>query len=420
VKTKGDNLLRVLILSWEYPPRIIGGLGRHVYHLATSLTSGGTEVHVVTKDHPGEPDYEESEGVHVHRVVNYPPDIPQEDWVPWTLQFNVALLEKAVSLVNDLDNVNVIHAHDWLVAHAAASLKHAYRIPMVATIHATEYGRHQGHLPGPMNKLIHQIEWWLTFESVRTICCSRYMKEQITDIFQLPPDKVKIIPNGIDAESFRKDVSVDLLRNKYIDPGDKLVFFVGRLVYEKGVQTVIEAMPRILDKIPNITFVVAGSGPHLNQLKSLVGEFGLEKKVKFTGHIGSDDLSAFYRCADLTVVPSLYEPFGMVVLESMAMNTPTIVADTGGLSEIVVHEETGLKFDPGNPDSLADAMLRILTDDELSRRLTDDARAYMGEQYSWDCIARQTIDVYHDAEDAYEYSPRTLKLCPPLPGEATG
>jgi glycogen(starch) synthase len=417
--TKGVKL-RVMILSWEYPPRIIGGLGRHVYHLATSLASEGIKVHVVTKDHPGAPEYEESEGVHIYRVVNYPPDITQEDWVPWTLQFNVALLEKAVALVNDLKNINVIHAHDWLVAHAAASLKHAYRIPLVATIHATEYGRHQGHLPGPMNKLIHQIEWWLTFESVRTICCSQYMMEQISSIFDLPPDKVDVIPNGIDSESFKRDVSVDLYRKQYVKPGDKLVFFVGRLVYEKGVQTVIEAMTLILSKIPNVTFVVAGSGPHMNQLKSLVDVFHLEDKVKFTGHIDTDMLSAFYKSADLTVVPSLYEPFGMVVLESMAMGTPTIVADTGGLSEIVVHEETGLKFEPGNPESLADAMLRILTDKELAERLTSDARAYLGDRYNWDKIASATLEVYRRAERQYEYRPRTLKLCPPLPEEATG
>ncbi len=412
--------MRVMILSWEYPPRIIGGLGRHVYHLATSLASEGIKVHVVTKDHPGAPEYEESEGVHIYRVVNYPPDITQEDWVPWTLQFNVALLEKAVAIVNDLKNINVIHAHDWLVAHAAASLKHAYRIPLVATIHATEYGRHQGHLPGPMNKLIHQIEWWLTFESVRTICCSQYMMEQISSIFDLPPDKVDVIPNGIDSESFKRDVSVDLYRKQYVKPGDKLVFFVGRLVYEKGVQTVIEAMTLILNKIPNVTFVVAGSGPHMNQLKSLVDVFHLEDKVKFTGHIDTDMLSAFYKSADLTVVPSLYEPFGMVVLESMAMGTPTIVADTGGLSEIVVHEETGLKFEPGNPESLADAMLRILTDKELAERLTSDARAYLGDRYNWDKIASATLEVYRRAERQYEYRPRTLKLCPPLPEEATG
>jgi len=412
--------MRVVLLSWEYPPRIIGGLGRHVYHLATSLAAQGVKVHVVTKDHPDAPEYEESEGVHIYRVPSYPPDIAQEDWVPWTLQFNVALLEKAVALINDLKSVNVIHAHDWLVAHAAASLKHAYKIPLVATVHATEYGRHQGHLPGPMNKLIHQIEWWLTFESVRTICCSQYMMEQITDIFQLPPDKVDVIPNGIDHESFKKDVSVDLYRKRYVPAGDKLVFFVGRLVYEKGVQTVIEAMPLIMNKIPNVTFVVAGSGPHLNELKSLVSAFGLDEKVKFTGHMDTDTLCAFYKSADLTVVPSLYEPFGMVVLESMAMGTPTIVADTGGLSEIVVHEETGLKFEPGNPDSLADAMLRVLQDQKLATRMTSDAMAYMGNTYNWDRIARSTLEVYRRAEREYEYRPRTLKLCPPLPDEATG
>lgn len=412
--------MRVLLLSWEYPPRIIGGLGRHVYHLATSLASQGVKVHVVTKDHPGAPEYEESEGVHIYRVVNYPPDITQEDWVPWTLQFNVALLEKAVALINDVGSFNVIHAHDWLVAHAAASIKHAYRIPMVATVHATEYGRHQGHLPGPMNKLIHQIEWWLTFESVRTICCSQYMMEQITDIFWLPEDKVDVIPNGIDYGSFKSDVSIDLYRKRYVPAGDKLVFFVGRLVYEKGVQTVIEAMPLIMNKVPNVTFVVAGSGPHLNELKSLVSAYGLDSKVKFTGHIDTDALCAFYKSADLTVVPSLYEPFGMVVLESMAMGTPTIVADTGGLSEIVVHEETGLKFEPGNPDSLADAMLRVLDDNVLCERLTEDALAYMGETYNWDRIARRTLEVYKRAEKEYEYRPRTLKLCPPLPDEATG
>lgn len=412
--------MRVLLLSWEYPPRIIGGLGRHVYHLATSLAARGVKVHVVTKDHPGAPEYEESEGVHIYRVVNYPPDIPQEEWVPWTLQFNVALLEKAVALVNDIKSFNVIHAHDWLVGHAAASLKHAYKIPLVATVHATEFGRHQGHLPGPMNKLIHQIEWWLTFESARTICCSQYMMEQITEIFQLPPGKVDVIPNGIDHEAFARDVSVDFYRKRFVPAGDKLVFFVGRLVYEKGVQTVIEAMPLMMNKVPDITFVVAGSGPHLNELKSLVSAYGLDEKVKFTGHMDTEALCAFYRCADLTVVPSLYEPFGMVVLESMAMGTPTIVADTGGLSEIVVHEETGLKFEPGNPESLAEAMMRVLCDADLSRRLASDAQAYMGDTYNWDRISRQTIDVYRKAESGYRYMPRTLKLCPPLPDEATG
>ena len=170
----------------------------------------------------------------------------------------------------------------------------------------------------------------------------------------------------------------------------------------------------------NVTFVVAGSGPHLNELKALVSDSNLNEKVKFVGHMETDALCAFYKSADLTVVPSLYEPFGMVVLESMAMSTPTIVADTGGLSEIVVHEETGLKFEPGNAESLAEAMLRILQDEGLSEKLTSDAMAYMGDQYNWDRIARRTIEVYRRAERNYDYHPRTLKLCPPLPHKAAG
>lgn len=412
--------MQALVLSWEYPPRIIGGLGRHVYNLATSLAEEGVDVHVVTKDHPGAPLYEFSQGVNIHRVSDYPPEIPQDEWVPWTLQFNVALLEQSITLMNDLGNVDIIHAHDWLVAHAASSLKHAYQVPMVATIHATEYGRHQGYLPEPMNKLIHQIEWWLTFESVRTICCSQYMAEQVERIFELPGDKIDIIPNGIDASNFENNVNVNLHRRKYVPPGDKLVFFVGRLVYEKGIQTVIEAMPIILKKVPDVTFVVAGTGPHLNQLRSLTRDLGLENKVKFTGYVDNDALSAFYKCADLTVVPSLYEPFGMVVLESMAMGTPTIVADTGGLSEIVIHEETGLKFKAGEPGSLAEAILRILTDDTLCDRITADARAYMGDRFNWGSIARKTISVYEQARREYVYQPRKLDLCPPIPGQASG
>lgn len=409
--------MQALILSWEYPPRIIGGLGRHVYHLATSLAEEGINVHVVTKDHPDTEAYEYSQGVHIYRVSDYPPQIPQEDWVPWTLQLNVALLERSISLVNDLERVDVIHAHDWLVAHAASGLKHAYQIPLVSTIHATEYGRHQGHLPEAMNRLIHQIEWWLTFESVRTICCSQYMSDQVENIFELPAEKIDIIPNGIDSSCFDKTVNVDLHKRKFVPQGDKLVFFVGRLVYEKGIQTVIEAMPVILEHVPNVTFVVAGTGPHMNQLLAMTREMGLDKKVKFTGYIDNETLSAFYKYADLTVVPSLYEPFGMVVLESMAMGTPTIVADTGGLSEIVIHEETGLKFRAGDPKSLAEAMLRVLTDDQLTERITTDAKRYMGDRYNWKTIADQTIGVYEKARREYVHQPRKLDLCPPIPGE---
>ena len=409
--------MNVLLLSWEYPPRIVGGLGTHVHKLAVNLARQGVNIHVITKDVMGEPDYEFTEGVHVYRVPLYPPEIPQDEWVPWTLQFNVALLERAIPIINErIGKVQVIHAHDWLVAHAGIALKHAYRIPLVATIHATEYGRHQGHLPGPMQRIIHQVDWWLTFESSRTICCSNYMRDEVVRIFELPEDKVDVVPNGIEFEDFSGERRAGRLRKKYVEPDRHMVLFVGRLVYEKGVQTVIEAMPEVLKQVPDVRFLVTGTGPHARSLKALAEESGLEEKVKFLGFVDTANLIRLYKCADLTVVPSLYEPFGMVVLEAMVAGSPVIVADTGGLKEIVVHEETGLKFTPGCPNSLADAMIRVLTDRELARRLTSDARAYIGERYNWSRIAQSTVEVYREAVRHYEYRPRILRACPPLPG----
>jgi glycosyltransferase involved in cell wall biosynthesis len=411
--------MKVVILSWEYPPRIIGGLGTHVHQLAVNLARLGVNVHVITKDAPGASDFESSEGVQIHRVPLYPPEIPQEDWVSWTLQFNVALLEKAIPLINErIGKVHVLHAHDWLVAHAAIALKHAYRIPLVATIHATEYGRHQGNLPGPMQKLIHQIEWWLTFESVRTICCSNYMQDEVIRIFELPEDKVSVIPNGIEYDLFRTDAKSEQLRRQFIEPDSRMVFFVGRLVYEKGVQTVIEAMPKVLEEVPDLRFLVAGTGPHTRALQVMIDELGLADKIKLLGFVDADVLVKFYKCADLTVVPSLYEPFGMVVLEAMVAGCPVIVADTGGLKEIVVHEETGLCFKPGNPESLAQAMIRVLKNEDLAQRLTSDAHKFIEEKYNWELIARHTVDIYQRSIKEYEYRPRVLHACPPIPESA--
>lgn len=413
--------MNVVILSWEYPPRIIGGLGTHVHQLAVNLARLGANVHVITKDAPDAPDFERADGVHIHRVPLYPPEIPQDEWVPWTLQFNMALMERAVPIINErIGKVHVLHAHDWLVAHAAIALKHAYRIPLVATIHATEYGRHQGHIPEGMSKIIHQVEWWLTYESVRTIACSNYMRDEVVRIFELPQDKTTVIPNGIEYGLFRTDTDTERIRKQFVEPDSRMIFFVGRLVYEKGVQTVIEAMPKVLEEFPDLRFLVAGTGPHFRALQVMIDEFGMSEKIKLLGFVDADKLVKFYKCADITVVPSIYEPFGMVVLEAMVAGCPVIVADTGGLKEIVVHEETGLCFKPNDPASLAQAMIRVLKDEGLAQRLKSDAQRFIGEKYNWGRIARHTMDVYERSIKEYEYRPRALSVCPPIPVSAEG
>jgi glycogen synthase len=386
--------MRILLLSWEYPPRIVGGLGKHVHRLSTALAEAGHTVHVVTRDHPDAPAEEDLDGVHVVRVGEYPPVVPFEDLIPWVLQFNVGVLERATKILLE-EEVDLIHAHDWLVAYAAAGVKNLFDLPLVSTIHATEFGRHQGYLPGPMNKLIHQIEWWLTYESRRTITCSRYMHDQIREIFDLPPSKLDVISNGVDLSTLHPPEGVEEFRSGELGlaKDEKVIFFAGRLEYEKGVQTVLDALPLVLEQMP-VRFIVAGVGTHEDALREHAIRDGLEDHVEFLGFVPDETLRMYYAAADLAVVPSLYEPFGMVALETMAAGTPCIAADTGGLRELVVHDATGLRFSPGDPASLAAAILRLMTDERLDRRLTLDARRWLNEGFSWPSIAADTVDVY--------------------------
>ncbi|MGZ4241802.1 MAG: glycosyltransferase family 4 protein [Actinomycetota bacterium] len=387
--------MRTLILSWEYPPRIVGGLGKHVHRLSTALADAGHEVHVVTRDHPDAPSEEIVDGVHIIRAGEYPPAITFEDLVPWVLQFNIAVQEAATSLLLETE-IDVVHAHDWLVAYAAAAVKNCFEVPLVSTVHATEYGRHQGWLPGPMNKLIHQVEWWLTYEARRVITCSEYMRDQVHEIFQLPSAKQDVIPNGVDMHEFDRPADVEEFRARLVQGKEKIIFFAGRLEYEKGVQTVLDALPLLL-KDQQVRFYIAGVGTHADELKAHAARAGLADRVHFLGFIEEAELRMYYAAADLAVVPSLYEPFGMVALETFASGTPCIAADIGGLRELVVHEATGLRFTPGDPESLAGMIRRLLTDERLDRRLTLDARRMLDDQFSWRSIARKTAGVYERA-----------------------
>lgn len=387
--------MRVLLLSWEYPPRIVGGLGRHVHRLSLGLAELGHEVHVVTRAHPEAPAEEYLDGVHVVRAGDYPPMITFNDLVPWVLQFNVAVQEAATKLLLEHE-IDIVHAHDWLVAYAAAAIKNIFEVPLVSTVHATEYGRHQGYLPEAMNKLIHQVEWWLTYEARRVITCSEYMRGQVHDIFELPAAKQDVIPNGVDLHDFDPPDAAAGFRAQLAPAGEKIVFYAGRLEYEKGVQTVLDAMPMLLEKLP-VRFFVAGVGTHSEELKAHAARLGIDNRVTFLGFIEEEQLRMYYAAADLAVVPSLYEPFGMVALETMASGTPCIAADTGGLRELVVHDATGLRFTPGDPSSLASMILRLVTDTKLDRRLTLDARRMLDGEFSWRSIARRTVDVYERA-----------------------
>jgi len=395
--------LSVMMLSWEFPPRVIGGISQHVKYLSGSLARSGVKVYVVTCDFPGAPEHEVVDGVEVFRIDSY--KNPSPDFATWVYLMNVNMQKEAAGLINSLGGkVDVIHAHDWLVATAAIGLKHVFRKPLFATIHSTETGRRNG-IHFDYERMIHETEAWLTYEAWKVICCSDYMVSHVQWAFGLPSDKLIMVPNGVNYDIYSKYENEDMrqFRSKFALPEEKIVLFVGRLVYEKGVHVLVNAAPKVLAKA-NAKFIIAGNGYMKDQLSSIVKATGLANKVVFTGFLDDDTLRRLQICADVSVVPSLFEPFGIVALEAMAAKSPVVVSDTGGLSEIVEHDVSGVKAYANNPDSLAWAITKVITDDGYANWLRTNAYKKIQEKYDWNRIAQQTKTIYNNVLSDYSKS----------------
>lgn len=384
--------MRILILSWEYPPLIEGGLARHVRKLAENLVSLGVEVHVLTRGDESAADEQQIGGVYVHRVRE--PSRPRDlgEFVTWIEHMNTDMLSAGVELGEQYD-FDVVHGHDWLVASAGDHLAKRLSCPLVMTIHATEYGRHQGWVDKHPQSHIHGVEKWIVNRADAVIACSSYMREHIADIYAVDESDVEVIPNGIDPGDLQPVGDLDQMRASFAAPDELLVLLVGRLVYEKGFQFALEALPGLIERVGNVRFIVAGSGTHEAELKAQAEKLGLMKHGTFVGWIGDDVLHSLYRIADLTVVPSIYEPFGLVALEAMASGCPCLVADTGGLREVVPNEEVGLRFRSRDPDSLAEMAERVLTDSDLRERLVTEASDHV-LTFDWLDVAKQTQALY--------------------------
>jgi len=388
---------RVLMLSWEFPPRIVGGIARHVAELSHALARGGVEVDVLTAHHPGAPTVEvlaAGEGrVRVMRAAPNP--VNPLDFISDIHQLNFLLLERLLA-EGDVE-YDLLHAHDWLVAFTARTLKHGRQIPLIATIHATEAGRNRG-IHNPMQSYIHSLEWLLTYDAWRVICCSNAMASEVFDSLQVPLDKVRVVPNGVDPARLRcADTSQQLaaFRSRWANPDERIVFFVGRLVREKGVEALVAAMPEVIAAHPEAKFVIAGGG-YADHLRQRAASLGLAQKVVFTGFLPEADLPRLYAVADVAVFPSLYEPFGIVALEAMAAGVPVVTSDIGGFREVVRHGETGLHTWANNPHSLAWGINQVLSDPRLAARLRREGLREVRARFSWDGVAEQTLAVYRE------------------------
>ncbi len=386
--------MKILMLTWEYPPRIVGGISRVVYDLSGRLIKDGHEVTVITYREGNAPYFEIDKGVKVYRVDNYM--ISPNNFIDWVMQLNFNMIAKAGELISKEGKFDIIHAHDWLVAYSAKALKDAYEIPMCATMHATESGRNSG-IHDITQKYINDTEWMLTYEATEVIVNSNYMKREMQRLFGLPFEKISVIPNGINMNMYsgiEKDYD---FRRKFASDNEKIIMCAGRLVYEKGFQNLIAAAPKILSGYNDSKFIISGKGGMLNELKAQVDYLGISNKVYFTGQLSYKELCKMYKIADVAVFPSTYEPFGMVAIEAMYAGVPTVVSDIGGLNEIVEHRVDGMKSYAGNANSIADSVLALLYDHQLADNVSKNAKAKIKNLYNWNKIAQDTHFIYQKA-----------------------
>ncbi len=386
--------MRVLMLSWEYPPKIVGGVSRVVYDLAQKLAVLGNEIHVATCREQGAEAFEKDGEVFVHRVLTYD-NIETTDFINWVHHFNFSLIEYISNFIYRTGRFDILHAHEWIVAFASRVLKHAFHIPMVCTIHATEYGRNGG-IHSREQRYISSLEWWLTYEAWKVIVNSQYMSSEVKRIFQIPGDKLRIISNGVHLDRFKGFERDMHFRRRFALDNEKILLFVGRLVNEKGVQVLIDAMPKILANYHDAKLVIVGKGPQQDFLKEKAWHMDLSRKICFAGYVDDNELGMLYKCADVAVFPSLYEPFGIVALEGMLADVPVVVSDTGGLNEIVSHGVDGMKSYTGNPNSLADSILELLFNPSKAEEIRKRAMEKVRTMFNWELISKKTLEVYDE------------------------
>ncbi len=404
--------MRVLMLSWEYPPYVVGGMGAHVAGLASALVRAGAEVHVITP----QPVSGSAPAEVATKTGGLRPEFTDERVVVYCVPLvgdihnvydqaqktNQAIQAQGYALLTNGHRFDLIHAHDWLVVFAAQALKHQFHLPLIGTVHATEQGRARGaSLSSDLQHSIHGAERLLVHEVRRLITCSHHMASEVREFLHASPDKIDVVPNGVNPYCDRQWVQTELAECRaHFAPADRqIVFTVGRLVHEKGFHVLIEAIPRIVSEFPDTQFVIAGRGSEAAHLDKQANRIGVEDYVCLPGFISDEERDCLYLTAACAVFPSLYEPFGIVALEAMAAGCPIVVTHIGGLREVVRHGQTGLTVYPNDVQSLVWGVLHILRDPAMAAARAEKARQVVESEFTWDAIASRTIGVYERVLD---------------------
>ncbi len=369
--------MKVLMIGWEFPPYVSGGLGTHTYEL-TKRMSRDVEIIFLMPDR-GEVSVPWMKIERVRATINIGPyTVFTESVISDSIIDSVKkYAEEACKTAKKFD-FDIIHCHDWLTALAGIYVKKETGKPLVFTVHSTEYDRSLGN-PCPW---VLDIEKYGIREADGIIAVSKRIKDQIVEKYGANPEKIRVIYNAIDASVFDCGGK--------IGPNEDMILYLGRLTLHKGVDHLLRAAKIVIEHHPTAKFVIAGKGDKFNELVDLAVDLGIEDNVFFLGYVPQEDLPKLYARADVFVMPSVYEPFGITALEAMAAGTPTIISKTSGVSEVT---RNVFKVDFWDAEKMASRILEILNYKELYEEMSNNCRQE-AKRITWEDVAAQTIDFY--------------------------
>jgi len=411
--------LKIAHFTWEYPPVIYGGLGTFATEITQKQASFGHDITVFSLNEQNKLDtYEKWNGIDVYRPQTL--DLTEtfrlfasHELRSWgdnfkffadVISYNSMSASQLVNLLvrKEGKKFDLVDAHDWLGIIGGMIAKRELNLPLMFHVHSTEVGRSVGRGSHAIKDI--EFEGGQTADCVITV--SYAMKDELEKL-GFPPHKIRVCWNGVDPKKYDpskiKDKDKLALRHNYgIQDSENMVFFVGRLVTVKGVDSLVKAMPDVIANFPNTKLVVLGIGDMEWQLKNMAKEFGIENNIIFrTEFISEPERILHYAASDCVVLPSIYEPFGIVCTESMSMAKPTVVGATGtnGFREQIIpngENQSGYHINPHKPSDIAWGIKQVLEDKKRAEWMGKNARQRVLDTFGWESVAKRTLDIYSE------------------------
>lgn len=424
--------MRIGFFVWEYPPALVGGLGTYAEYITREFVAMGNDVTVFTLNPGNLKTREILKGVEVHRPLiadasNVFPMFVVDDLKKWGTNirmfndifiYNILSATKFINsmLKKESLNYDVVCVHDWLSSIAGIMVKNETKTPVTFHVHSTEWGR----AGGPGSGVVSHLEWATAHKVDKIITVSHAMQEDLVR-HGWPKSKISVVWNGVDPERYSpnscKKEDAEALRSKYdIKPNEKMILFLGRLTWVKGVTNLVQAMPMVLAEYPNTKLVILGKGEQQNDIIETANRLGISNNVKCKFEfVAEKERILHYAASDACIFPSTYEPFGIVSLEAMSMEKPLIVGAAGvvGFREQVIPsgpDQNGIHVNGENPADIAWGIKEVLSDPTRAKKWGQNGRKRVFRYFTWKEAAIQTLQIYENLQHPQETECRVADL----------